>query len=196
MGTFASVIALALGYLRPALFAGAVAVTAVCGLDWLVRTRRINPFNPVSRFFRSSVEPLMAPIERRIVRAGGVPSHAPWWMLAALMIGGIVLLSLLQFVHDQLLRASFAASGGVGSVFGLIVFWTFGVLKIALLVRVIVSWLPVSPYKWYIRWAFVLSEPMLRPLRAIIPPLGPVDVTPIAAYFILWLLEGFVMKLL
>ena len=196
MLTIANVLALVIGYLRPALLVGAAVVTGVCALDWLVRTRRINPFNPVARFFRSSVEPLMAPIERRIVRAGGVPSQAPWWMLAALIIGGIVLLSLLEFAHDQLVRASLAAGGGAGSVIGLVIFWTFGVLKLALLVRVIVSWLPVSPYKWYIRWAFVLTEPILRPLRAVIPPLGPVDVTPIAAYFILWLLEGFITRLL
>ena len=196
MGTLANAVGIALGYLRPAFFVGAVVVTAVCALDWLVRTRRINPFNPVSRFFRSSVEPLMAPIERRIVRAGGVPTQAPWWMLAAVMIGGIIFLSLLQFLQEELFRASVAASGGMGSIVGLIVFWTFGILKVALLVRVVASWLPVSPYQWYIRWAFVLTEPMLRPLRAIIPPLGPVDVTPIVAYFLLWVLEGFVMKFL
>ena len=194
MATLANLLVTLLGVLRPALFIGAVAVTAVCGLDWLVRTRRINPFHPVSRFFRSSVEPLMAPIERRIVRAGGVPSHAPWWMLAALMIGGIVLLSLVEFVHDQLAMAAIAASGGTRSVIYLLVSWTFGVLKVALLARVIVSWLPVSPYKWYVRWAFVLSEPMLRPLRAVIPPFGPMDVTPVAAYVILLLLEWIVLR--
>ena len=197
MATLANVIALVLGVLRPALFVGAVVVTAVCGLDWLVRTRRINAFNPVARFFRRTVEPLMAPIERRIVRSGGVPSHAPWWMLAALVVGGIVLLSLLEFAHDQFAIASMAAAGGPGSIVRLLVFWLFGVLKLSLVVRVIVSWLPVSPYKWYVRWAFVLSEPMLRPLRAIIPPLGPMDVTPVVAYFLLaLLLEPFVLSLL
>ena len=193
MLALANLIAVALGYLRPALFIGAVAVTAVCGLDWLVRTRRINPFNGVARFFRNSVEPLMAPIERRLVRAGGVPSHAPWWMLGALVIGGIVVLSLLEFVQHQLADASLAASGGTGALVRLAVSWAFGVLRLSVLVRVIVSWLPISPYRWFVRWAFVLSEPMLRPLRAVIPPLGPMDVTPVAAYFLLVLLEWFVL---
>jgi YggT family protein len=189
----ANLIAVALGYLRPALFVAAVAVTGVCGVDWLVRTRRISPFSRVSRFFRSSVDPLMAPIERRLVRGGGLPSHAPWWMLGAVVVGGIVGLSLLEFVHEQLADAALAASGGSGAILRLAVSWVFGILKIALLVRVIVSWLPISPYRWFVRWAFVLSEPMLRPLRAIIPPLGPMDVTPVAAYFLLTLVQWFVL---
>ena len=193
MLALANLIAVALGYLRPALFIGAVAVTGVCVLDWLVRTRRISPFNGVARFFRNSVEPLMAPIERRLVRAGGVPSHAPWWMLGALVIGGIVVLSLLEFVQHQLADVSLASSGGTGALVRLAVSWAFGVLKLSVLVRVIVSWLPISPYRWFVRWAFVLSEPMLRPLRAVIPPLGPMDVTPVAAYFLLVLLEWFVL---
>ena len=41
-----------------------VVLAVICLIDWLVRTRRINPFNPVARFFRSSVDPLLAPVER------------------------------------------------------------------------------------------------------------------------------------
>jgi uncharacterized protein YggT (Ycf19 family) len=36
----------------------------------------------------------------------------------------------------------------------------------------------------------------MRPLRGVIPPLGMIDVTPIAAYFLLWVLESLIMSLL
>ena len=36
-----------------------------------------------------------------------------------------------------------------------------------------------------------LTEWMLRPLRSVIPPLGMFDVSPLVAYFVLVLLEGF-----
>ena len=58
------------------------------------------------------------------------------------------------------------------------------------------SWLRISPYSRWVRWAFALSEPIMRPLRGVIPPLGMIDVTPIAAYFVLWVLETLVMSLL
>ena len=56
--------------LRTALLSVAVVFGAICVLDWAVRTRKISPFNAVARFCRSTVDPIIAPIERRVVRAG------------------------------------------------------------------------------------------------------------------------------
>ena len=47
----------------------------------------------------------------------------------------------------------------------------------------------------WVRWSFVLTEPILRPLRKIIPPLGMIDITPIVAYFLLRLLQSAVAGL-
>ncbi|MFP5354024.1 MAG: YggT family protein [Gemmatimonadota bacterium] len=57
------------------------------------------------------------------------------------------------------------------------------------------SWVRVSPYSRWVRWAYTLSEPILRPLRQIVPTLGMIDITPIIAYLLLGLLERFVMGL-
>jgi YggT family protein len=170
-----------------------VAVFAViCVVDWAVRTRRINAFNPVARYFRSTIDPFIAPIERRVVRAGGSPSVAPWWALAAAVVGAILLISLLGFIRNQVLVVSLAANEGGAGIFRLLILWTFAILRLALLVRVLSSWLPINPHSPWLRWSFVLSEPMLRPLRQIVPTLGPVDITPIIAYFLL----GFLARIL
>ncbi len=170
-----------------------VAVFAViCVVDWAVRTRRINAFNPIARYFRSTIDPFIAPIERRVVRAGGSPTVAPWWALVAAVGGAILLLSLLGFIRNQVLFAALAADQGAAGVFRLLVVWTFAILRLALIVRVISSWLPVNPYSPWLRWSFVLSEPILRPLRQIVPTLGMIDITPILAYFLL----GFLARIL
>src|SRR6059058_153515 len=67
--------------LRTALLSIAVVFGAICVLDWAVRTRKISPFNAVARFCRSTVDPILSPIERRVVRAGGTPAAAPLWAL-------------------------------------------------------------------------------------------------------------------
>ena len=184
-----------LGVLRVALFALAVLLTIVCAVDWAVRTRRLSPFGPVARFFRSTVDPLIAPIERRVVRAGGLPTSAPWWALAAVVVGGIVLLSLLGFIGTQIIRIYAGVSQGPRGLYYLVVSMAAGLLQIALLVRVLSSWVRISPYSRWIRWAFVLTEPILRPLRRVIPPLGMMDVTPIAAYFLIYIVSGFLLRL-
>ena len=180
-----------LGY---AFFAFAVFFAIIALVDWAVRTRRISPFNPIARFFRKTVDPMMAPVERRIVRAGGMPQNAPWWTLAVVVVGGIIVLSLLRFLLARVAEADYLISRGGGGIFRLIVSWTLGILQVALIVRVVSSWFRLSPYSPWVRWSYVLTEPILRPLRQIIPPLGMVDVTPIVAYFIIWLLEGFLLR--
>lgn len=185
-----------LGVLRLAFFALAAVLAVVATVDWLVRTRRLNPFGGVARFFRRSVDPLLAPVERRILRSGGVPTAAPWWALAAVIVAGILLLSLLGFLRNQYLGALFAAEAGPRGIVRLLVAWTFGFLQIAILVRVIASWIPVNPYSPWLRWAFVVSEPILRPLRGLIPTIGMIDITPIVAWFGLRILQSLLMSLL
>jgi YggT family protein len=165
-----------------------------CILDWLVRTRRVNLFGSVARFCRSKIDPIIAPIERRVVRAGGNPVNAPLWALAAVVIGGILLVSVLDFIRAELLGLAFAVQSGPGGIFKLLVAWTFDFIRIAILVRVVSSWLPVSPSSGWIRWAYTVSEPILRPLRQIIPAMGPIDITPIIAYFLIGLLQSAVLS--
>src|SRR2546426_493023 len=38
--------------------------------SWLVRTRRLSPFGPVGRALRGATEPVLRPVERRLVRLG------------------------------------------------------------------------------------------------------------------------------
>ncbi|MEX1187173.1 MAG: YggT family protein [Gemmatimonadaceae bacterium] len=181
-----------LGAVRVATLFVVAVFAVICVVDWAVRTKRINAFNPIARYFRSTIDPFIAPIERRVVRAGGSPAVAPWWALVAAVVGAILLLSLLGFVRNQVLFAALAANQGAAGVFRLLVVWTFAILRLALIVRVISSWLPVNPYSPWLRWSYLLSEPILRPLRQIVPTLGMIDITPILAYFLL----GFLARIL
>lgn len=182
-------------FVRVTVFA-VVALAAVLALgDWLVRTRRINPFHPLARGFRRAVDPLLAPVERRIVRAGGLPTSAPLWALAVVVVLGIVLISVVDFALGAIVSWWLAAASGPRGIFVVLVRATFGLLELALLVRVVVSWLPVSPYSAWVRWSFALTEPILRPLRGVVPQLGMLDVTPIVAYFLLELVEWAFLRL-
>lgn len=185
-----------LGIVRLLLLAMAGVLAVFCLIDWAVRTRRVNAFGSTARFARSKIDPFISPIERRVVSAGGNPASAPLWALAAVVIGGILLISLLDFLRGELVMIAFATQGGPRGIFTLIVSWAFDFLLIALLVRVVSSWLPISPYSKWIHWSYVVSEPILRPLRQIIPSMGMMDITPIIAYFIIRLIQGAVLRLL
>jgi YggT family protein len=185
----------ALGVFRVAFFAVAAVLAVVSGVDWLVRTRKLDPFGRVARFMRANVQPLIAPVERRVVRAGGLPSSAPWWALVFVVIAGIVLISLLEFLRSQLSSAFFAIGSGPAAVYRLIIAWTFELLQVALVVRVVLSWVHVRPESWIVRWSWRLTEWFLRPLRRLIPPLGTIDITPLIAWLLLGLVAGILGRL-
>ena len=196
MDAFMVGVGVVIDVLRTVLLSIALVFGAICVLDWAVRTRKISPFNAIARFCRSTVDPLIVPIERKVVRAGGTPAAAPLWALAAVVVGGILLLTLLDFIRLGVANSIIASQSGAGGIFHMLVSWTFTILKIALLVRVISSWLPVSPYSAWVRWSYVLSEPILAPMRRIVPNLGGLDVTPILAYFLLNLTESLLFRLM
>lgn len=182
--------------LRPLVFAAGVLAAAGAVASWAVRTRRISPFSSAARLIRERVEPwLIAPMERRVLRAGGSPYAAPWWALAAVVIGGLLLISGLGFLRNQLVLLLFASQSG-SSLAVVLVKWTFAVLRIALFARVIASWVGGSPYSKAWRWSYTLTEWFLAPLRNVIPTIGMIDISVIVAYFGLGLLESVVVNAL
>jgi YggT family protein len=183
-----------LAVLRPALFGVAVVLSGVATVDWMIRTQRISPFGRVARLFRGAVEPLMLPIEKRVVRAGGMPSHAPWWSVVVFVVAGIIVLAGLGFLRDQVAVVIGSVGAGPRGVYRLLVTWVIAVLQIAIVVRVVGSWIHFRPGAWYSRWSYKLSEPILRPIRNAVPLFGTVDLSPVLGWFALLLVVALLLK--
>ena len=66
----------------------------------------------------------------------------------------------------------------------------FNLLFIIVIVRVIISWVNADPYNPIVRFVIAATEPFLRPIRKLVPPLGGsgIDLSPIllvlAIYFL------------
>ncbi|MFO7180080.1 MAG: YggT family protein [Pseudomonadota bacterium] len=50
--------------------------------------------------------------------------------------------------------------------------------SLVVLAAVVVSWLPVSPHHPVVRFLAALTEPLLTPIRRILPPFGGFDLSP------------------
>jgi len=176
----------------------AVAGAAVLGAfaAMAVQSRTINPFGRTARIIRRLTDPLLAPIERRILRAGGNPRSAPWWLIGIAVAGGIVVISLVEWLVAQVLTIEAAASFGPASLLRLLVDWAFNIVMIALIVRIIGSWVGAGPYTRWMRPFVFLTEWMLAPLRRVVPPFGMFDLTPLVAWILLSLARGYVLRAL
>ena len=180
------------GVIRSVLLGAGIVVAVIAAADWAARTRRISPFSGMARFLRGTVDPRIAGIERQVVRAGGHPSATPMWALVAFVVVAALVIAAIDMIARLGFEIMYAlAEGGAGVLF-LLVRWTFAVLQIALMVRVLSSWFPRAAHSRWLRWSYGATEWMLRPLRRVIPAFGSVDITPIIAYFLLQLVGALV----
>ena len=64
---------------------------------------------------------------------------------------------------------------------------------------ILMSWVRL-PYSVWLnrvqRFLYDVVEPYLRIFRRFIPPLGPLDISPIVAIFVLWIVSGLVIRVL
>ncbi len=65
----------------------------------------------------------------------------------------------------------------------------FTLLSLAILARVLLSWIRVSPYHPAVEFLYRITEPILAPLRRVIPSLGMVDITPVIALILLRIVQ-------
>lgn len=174
---------------RYVVFGLAVVAAIIATLDWAVRTRKLPPFGAIARFCRRVIDPLMLPVESRIVRSGGNPKNAPWFTLVFIIVGGLVLFALLDFLGTVIAQVGWGMSSP-GRFGLLLVSWAFLLLKVALLVRVISTWVRVSPYSPWVRWSYLLTDWLLEPIRRLLPKFGPLDVSPLLAFFLISLIQS------
>ena len=69
-------------------------------------------------------------------------------------------------------------------------------LAIIIFVRAILSWFAISPYEPIMVFLYRITEPILAPLRRIIPRIGMIDITPVIAIIILLLIPQFLARLI
>jgi YggT family protein len=175
----------------------ALAFAAIVALThWAVRSRRLDPFGAWPRLVRRVGDPVLLPLERRIVRAGGSPQNAPLWLLGLVIGCGLLLLSMTQWLIGTAAGLAMLADGGPRVWLGVLVRAVFTILMAAILIRVIGSWFGIGPYRKWMRPFYLLTDWLIDPIRRILPPVGIFDFSPMVAWLVLYVVRGFVLGLL
>ena len=69
------------------------------------------------------------------------------------------------------------------------------VMAVAVVIRSLLSWFPVDPNSFLVVFLVTITEPILSPLRRIVPRLDMIDLSPMVAIllllFISWLLQAY-----
>jgi YggT family protein len=174
---------------RYIVFIAFAASALLASASWLVRTRRISPFGFPGRMLRAVSDPVIRPVETRLVRLGGNPVHAGWWLVVGVAALGVVVLAAWNWTVGVVYSVIAAFSGGPRAVAALVIVLAYRIVVAALVLRVIGSWFGYHRYTRWLRPAYALTDWVVEPLRRVLPPFGALDWSPLAAWLVLMLLE-------
>jgi YggT family protein len=156
-------------------------------LRLLFQLVRASFYNPVSQFIVTLTQPPLQLLRRFIPGLFGIDMAAVV-LLLALQILEIYVIAWFQGM------APAAGSVAVLAVAQLIEFTVY-VFIVAILIRIVLSW--VNPYGTrhpVSDLLYSLTEPLLAPARRLIPPIGGLDLSPIAVFVLLQLTLILIVK--
>jgi len=65
-----------------------------------------------------------------------------------------------------------------------------------IIARAIISWVNPYPYHPLVRFLYRVTEPVLAPVRRIIPPIAGIDISPVIVIFVIFFIQNFLHYLM
>ena len=152
-------------------------------LRFLLQWMRADFYNPISQFVVRVTTPPLKPLRRIIPGVGGQDIAALVLALLVLMVK-YLLLRLLGLNMITIANALAPVGAvGVGGLFLIafadIVASFINIFLFAIIIQVIMSWVNPGVYNPAMGLISSIAEPVMRPVRKFIPPLGGLDLSPI-----------------
>lgn len=151
-------------------------------LRFMLQLVKADFYNPISQFLVKITSPLVNPLRRIVPGLGGMD-------LSSLLLALIV-----QMIASALL---FVLSGyGMPNPFSLLIWsaialiWlTLNIFFFALIAMIIVSWVAAGSRHPAVLLLYQITEPVMAPLRKVLPPMGGLDFSPIVAFILIQVLK-------
>lgn len=147
-------------------------------LRLLLALARANFYNPLSQFLVKITNPVLVPMRRMIPAMGKVDTAAVVLAVGLTVIKVLLLLGL---------------KGGGADLFGIVVFSVLEVIRtvihiyiFALVVQAVLSWVGNTYGNPLADLLNSLTEPLLRRIRGFVPVIGMVDIAPMVAILLLY----------
>ena len=151
----------------------------------------LNPFGWASRTLRRLTDGFLIPVRGALRGVGVDPKFAPLVVILVSILLGYFILQLVGTLATTLSGVITGVQAGqLFLVLGFILHGLISVYILLIFIRIIFSWGMVSYTNRVMRFLVDATEPLLGPLRRMIPPLGRMDISPIVAFLILWLFQA------
>lgn len=157
-------------------------------LRFVLQLVRADFYNPISQFVVKATKPLLNPLRRLIPGFGGLDlASLTLAILVQLVLMALTLLLMGLFEAALLPQLLVWALIGVTSLLIKLFFY-------ALIASVILSWVAPHSHNPGAQLVGQICEPLLAPIRRLLPSLGGLDLSPIFAFIALNLVDMLVIK--
>jgi YggT family protein len=136
-------------------------------------------YNPMAQFIVRITNPLLKPLRRIIPGYGGID----WASIILLLLLISLKLLLIYGVQGRLLPASALAPLMLAELISLFL----NIFLFTIMIQVIISWVAPNQYNPVAVLLHQLNEPLLRPVRRLLPHLGGLDLSPLAVLVLIQL---------
>lgn len=159
---------------------GSLYVTAIM-LRFLLQTVRADFYNPISQFLVKITNPPLVPLRKFIPGVAGLDMAA------------VVLMLVVQMLVFFLITQFKGIDAGVGQLFLLalieLIKLLINVFFFAIIIQVILSWVQPGQFNPATTLLWQLTEPVMKPVRKLLPPISGIDLSPMLALLGLKVLE-------
>ncbi len=151
----------------------------------------LNPFGWGSLTIRRLTDPFIGPVRRALVGFGVDAKYAPLITILLAVLLGWFSLQLVSSITNTLAGIlTSLREHAIVAVIGYILYGLISFYILLIFIRIIFSWGMISYTNHVIRLLINATEPLLGPLRRMVPPVGTFDISPIVAFIILWLFQA------
>ena len=178
---------------RGAALIAVVAALVVASTHWGVRRRLLAPFGWWPRFVRAWSDPVMRPVERRLLAAGGNPQDASLWLIGVALVLGLLAIAATRWVLGTIVLLESMQNAGARAWLRLAVAAVTSLLSFALIVRVIGSWVGAGRYHRWMRPMYFLTDWLVEPIRRRLPAFGMLDLSPLLAYLLVLIVRSLLL---
>ncbi|MBS3786136.1 MAG: YggT family protein [Gammaproteobacteria bacterium] len=154
-------------------------------LRFLLQWARADFYNPLAQFLVRITQPVLHPFRRVVPGWGGIDLPA----LVVMVLLQMVALALLMLIAGVTPRLDYLILRTPAELISLLL----NIYLIAIFMRVLLSWISPNDYHPAMTVILSLTEPIMRPFRAIIPPIAGVDLSPLAAIIAIQVVRMLVM---
>jgi YggT family protein len=146
----------------------------------------LNPFAWTSRTVRRLTDGFVMPVRGGLRQVGVEPKFAPLVVIVLVFILGYFVYQLADTIGDTIVGVwNSGRRGAVITAIGFLIYGLLSIYLILIIARVVFSWGQISYRNRVMRFLFNTTEPLLGPLRRMLPPLGWIDISPFVAGLII-----------